>query len=52
MVNKIENEIIDPNERSTPEIINIDGSSFVKNHDGSLMKLGGDDYEDSNLIYR
>lgn len=52
MVNKIEDDIMDPNEHSTHEIISVDGSSFVKNHDGSLMKLGGNDYDDSNLIYR
>lgn len=47
-MSKIEDEI---NERSQ-EIIKVDGSPFVKNHDGSLLKLGGNDYDDSNLIYR
>lgn len=49
MVNEIDNDIM---EHSAPEIITFEGSSFVKNHDGSLMKLGGDDYDNSNLIYR
>lgn len=50
MPNKIDEEF---SEHSTPEVITVGDSSFVKNHDGSLIKLGAqDDYDDSNLIYR
>jgi hypothetical protein len=47
-------EIIEHNEQS--EVINLGGNSFVKSNDGSLIKLnnstGGEDYDESNLIYR
>lgn len=51
-MSKINDESIDQNEQSTPEIISVGGSSFVKNNDGSLMKLNDDYDDDSNLIYR
>lgn len=53
-MSKMVEEIEHHQQQSAPEVITVDGSSFVKNHDGSLIKIGGDDYDDSdsNLIYR
>lgn len=41
-------EEIDQND----EVITVDGNAFVKNNDGSLVKLIGEEYDESSLIYR
>lgn len=42
----------DKGEQSAPEVITVDGNAFVKNSDGSLIKLNSEEYDESSLIYR